>query len=194
MTCIHWSLSPQISTKEPPPSGRRRRCLHMRSNSRRYGARSPTLSTHTRTCLRHLSTDGLPDSLRNLFDGPKRCLGLLRFLKETHICARLRTAWEPGQGSFDEGQGSGTGLSLYRPYSTILHTHTFQTKPLPVSHSRASVAYFYTFTQLDSTTFVHAHYIKKATAPERPHRSARQPLKPQLYSSSLFVHHLFFSL
>ncbi|KAN0105484.1 hypothetical protein V8E52_011010 [Russula decolorans] len=36
--------------------------------------------------LRHLSTDRLPDSLRKLFDSPKRCLGLLRFLEETCLC------------------------------------------------------------------------------------------------------------
>jgi hypothetical protein len=46
--------------------------------------------------LRHLSTDGLPDSLRKLFDSPGRCLGLLRFLEETRVCAKPRNAWEPG--------------------------------------------------------------------------------------------------
>src|SRR6267154_407841 len=46
--------------------------------------------------LRHLSADGLPDSLRKLFDSPRRCLGLLRFLEETHVCAKPRRAWEPG--------------------------------------------------------------------------------------------------
>jgi hypothetical protein len=47
--------------------------------------------------LRHLSADGVPpDSLRKLFDSPERCLGLLRFLDETRICARPRSAWEPG--------------------------------------------------------------------------------------------------
>ncbi len=42
--------------------------------------------------LRHLSTDGLPDSLRKLFDSPRRCLGLLRFLEETRVCAKPRNA------------------------------------------------------------------------------------------------------
>ena len=46
--------------------------------------------------LRHLSADGLPDSLRKLFDSPKRCLGLLHFLEETRVCAKPRHAWEPG--------------------------------------------------------------------------------------------------
>jgi hypothetical protein len=46
--------------------------------------------------LRHLSTDGTPDSLRKLFDSPRRCLGLLRFLEETRVCAKPRNAWEPG--------------------------------------------------------------------------------------------------
>jgi hypothetical protein len=46
--------------------------------------------------LRHLSSDGLPDSLRKLFDSPKRCLGLLRFLEETRVCVKPRSAWEPG--------------------------------------------------------------------------------------------------
>jgi hypothetical protein len=46
--------------------------------------------------LRHLSTDGLLDSLRKLFDSPGRCLGLLRFLEETRVCAKPRNAWEPG--------------------------------------------------------------------------------------------------
>jgi hypothetical protein len=46
--------------------------------------------------LRHLSTDRLPDSLRKLFDSPKRCLGLLRFLEETRVYAKPRNAWEPG--------------------------------------------------------------------------------------------------
>ena len=46
--------------------------------------------------LRHLSSHGLPDSLRKLFDSPKRCLGLLRFLEETRVCAKPRSTWEPG--------------------------------------------------------------------------------------------------
>jgi hypothetical protein len=46
--------------------------------------------------LQHLSSDGLPDSLRKLFDSPKRCLGLLRFLEETRVCVKPRSAWEPG--------------------------------------------------------------------------------------------------
>ena len=46
--------------------------------------------------LRHLSEGGLPDSLRKIFDSPKRCLGLLRFLEETRICAKPQIAWEPG--------------------------------------------------------------------------------------------------
>jgi hypothetical protein len=46
--------------------------------------------------LRHLSENGLPDSLRKLFDSPSRCLGLLRFLEETRVCAKPRIAWEPG--------------------------------------------------------------------------------------------------
>ena len=46
--------------------------------------------------IRHLSNNGLPDSLRKLFDSPRRCLGLLRFLEETRICAKPRIAWEPG--------------------------------------------------------------------------------------------------
>ena len=44
---------------------------------------------------RHLAEDGLPDSLRKIFDSPRRCLGLLRFLEETRICAKPRIAWEP---------------------------------------------------------------------------------------------------
>jgi hypothetical protein len=46
--------------------------------------------------LRHLSEDGLPDSLRKIFDSPRRCLGLLHFLEETRVCAKPRLAWEPG--------------------------------------------------------------------------------------------------
>jgi hypothetical protein len=46
--------------------------------------------------VRHLAADGLPDSLRKLFDSLRRCLGLLRFLEETHVCAKPRRAWEPG--------------------------------------------------------------------------------------------------
>jgi len=47
--------------------------------------------------LQHLSADGVPpDSLRKIFDSPKRCLGLLRFLEETRVCARPRSVWEPG--------------------------------------------------------------------------------------------------
>jgi hypothetical protein len=46
--------------------------------------------------LRHLSADRVPDSLRKLFDSPRQCLGLLRFLEETRICAKPRSAWEPG--------------------------------------------------------------------------------------------------
>jgi hypothetical protein len=50
--------------------------------------------------LRHLSTDGTPDSLRKLFDSPKRCLGVLRFLEETRVCTKPWTAWEPGYSSW----------------------------------------------------------------------------------------------
>jgi len=46
--------------------------------------------------LRHLSEDGAPDSLRKLFDSPKRCIGLLRFLAETRVCVKPRVTWEPG--------------------------------------------------------------------------------------------------
>ncbi|KAN0103964.1 hypothetical protein V8E52_011460 [Russula decolorans] len=46
--------------------------------------------------LRHLSTDGLPDSLRKLFDSPGRCLGLLRFLEET------RVHWDPRHPEEDQ--------------------------------------------------------------------------------------------
>ncbi|KAN0109481.1 hypothetical protein V8E52_009275 [Russula decolorans] len=51
---------------------------------------------HTRSAPIHLSTDGLPDSLRRLFGSPVGCLGLLRFLEETCVCAKPRNAWEPG--------------------------------------------------------------------------------------------------
>jgi hypothetical protein len=46
--------------------------------------------------VRHLAADGLPDSLRKLFDSPRRCLGLLHFLEETHVCVKPWRAWEPG--------------------------------------------------------------------------------------------------
>jgi len=46
--------------------------------------------------LRHLSEDGAPDSLRKLFDSPKHCIGLLRFLAETRVCVKPRVTWEPG--------------------------------------------------------------------------------------------------
>jgi hypothetical protein len=46
--------------------------------------------------IRHLSADGLPDTLRKLFDSPKRCLGLLRFLEETRVCVKPRNEWNPG--------------------------------------------------------------------------------------------------
>src|SRR6266446_1000561 len=46
--------------------------------------------------LRHLSEDGVPDTLRKLFDSPKHCIGLLRFLAETRVCVKPRTIWEPG--------------------------------------------------------------------------------------------------
>ncbi len=42
-------------------------------------------------CLRHLSEDGLPDSLRKLFDSPKRCIALVRCLEETRVCVKPRT-------------------------------------------------------------------------------------------------------
>ena len=45
---------------------------------------------------RHLSSNGLPDSLRKIFDSPRRCMGLLRFLEETRVSVKPRTAWEPG--------------------------------------------------------------------------------------------------
>jgi hypothetical protein len=45
-------------------------------------------------------------------------------------------------------QGSGTGLGLYQPYSTIHHTPTIHVRHYTyTSHSCASAAYFYTFRQ-----------------------------------------------
>jgi hypothetical protein len=46
--------------------------------------------------LHHLSYDGEPDSLRKLFDSPRRCLGLLKFLEETRVCVKPRRPREPG--------------------------------------------------------------------------------------------------
>ena len=53
------------------------------------------LLTHNQR-LCHLSEGGLPDPLRKIFDSPRRCMGLLRFLKEARVCMKPRIAWEPG--------------------------------------------------------------------------------------------------
>jgi hypothetical protein len=45
---------------------------------------------------RHLSANGRPRNLSQLFNHPKRVTGLLRFLEETGAGARPRTEWEPG--------------------------------------------------------------------------------------------------
>jgi len=56
-------------------------------------------------CMRHLSADGQPDSLRKIFDSPKRCLGLLRFLEETCVCAKRLIRGKRKTGAIG---GSGT--------------------------------------------------------------------------------------
>ena len=45
---------------------------------------------------RHLTANGRPRTLPQLFDKPKRVLETLRFLKETGACAKPRARWEPG--------------------------------------------------------------------------------------------------
>ncbi|KAH9957051.1 hypothetical protein BJV74DRAFT_873786 [Russula compacta] len=43
-----------------------------------------------------LFTQGTLDSLKEVFDHPTRCLGLLHFLETTRTCVKPRAIWEPG--------------------------------------------------------------------------------------------------
>jgi hypothetical protein len=45
---------------------------------------------------RHLSANGRPRLLQQLFNHPERIRDVLRFLEETGACAKPRAAWEPG--------------------------------------------------------------------------------------------------
>jgi hypothetical protein len=52
--------------------------------------------TYTVACHRHLTANGCPRNLSQLFNHPKRVTTLLCFLKETRAGAKPRTEWEPG--------------------------------------------------------------------------------------------------
>jgi len=45
---------------------------------------------------KHLTANGRPRNLSQLFNHPKRVVTVLRFLEETGVCAKPRTEWEPG--------------------------------------------------------------------------------------------------
>ena len=48
-SCFHWGIPPQIPPQKPPSSNRRGNGLCLRSDPRRYGARPPTLPSHTQS-------------------------------------------------------------------------------------------------------------------------------------------------
>jgi hypothetical protein len=84
---------------------------------------------------RHLIGDGQLDSLKKLFDSPRRSLGQLRSLEETpRVCAKPRIAWEPGYLShyrFRLGQGSGI-----REWGLVVSTLQYCTSHMPTTHAR----------------------------------------------------------
>ena len=45
---------------------------------------------------KHLTAQGRPRTLPQLFDKPERVIGMLRFLEETGACTKPRERWEPG--------------------------------------------------------------------------------------------------
>ena len=51
---------------------------------------------HAAARQKHLTANGRPRTLPQLFDNPERTLAMLRFLKETGACAKPRASWEPG--------------------------------------------------------------------------------------------------
>jgi hypothetical protein len=51
---------------------------------------------HTAARCKHLTANGRPRNLPQLFNHPKRVTTLLRFMEETGACAKPRTVWEPG--------------------------------------------------------------------------------------------------
>ena len=51
---------------------------------------------HTAAHLKHLTANGRPRMLPQLFDKLERVLEMLRFLEETGACAKPRARWEPG--------------------------------------------------------------------------------------------------
>jgi Reverse transcriptase (RNA-dependent DNA polymerase) len=51
---------------------------------------------HAAARRKHLTANGRPRTLPQLFDKPERVLETLRFLKETNACAKPRASWEPG--------------------------------------------------------------------------------------------------
>ena len=51
---------------------------------------------HTTARRKHLTANGRPRSLTQLFTQPKHVQALLRFLEETGACAKPRVRWEPG--------------------------------------------------------------------------------------------------
>jgi hypothetical protein len=51
---------------------------------------------HTAARLRHLTANGRPRTLPQLFANSKRVQEVLRFLEETGACAKPRARWEPG--------------------------------------------------------------------------------------------------
>jgi hypothetical protein len=52
--------------------------------------------TYTAARHKHLTANGRPRNLSQLFDHPKRVAALLRFLEETRAGLKPRTEWEPG--------------------------------------------------------------------------------------------------
>jgi hypothetical protein len=52
--------------------------------------------TYTVACHRHLTANGHPQNLSQLFNHPKQVTALLHFLKETRAGAKPRMEWEPG--------------------------------------------------------------------------------------------------
>ena len=51
---------------------------------------------HAATRQKHLTANGRPRTLPQLFDKPEHTLATLHFLKETGACAKPRARWEPG--------------------------------------------------------------------------------------------------
>jgi hypothetical protein len=51
---------------------------------------------HAAARHKHLTNNGRPRGLQQIFSNPARILDVLRFLEETGACAKPRAEWEPG--------------------------------------------------------------------------------------------------